>query len=93
LTGSIQVEYGLISLLPNVSAAHYVLVLSGITTLGSEAAADFATSEIAMRRLEEMRAVAKTNKSPSRFLQVLLEVQVRDGVPLDVKCLLVRDLN
>jgi hypothetical protein len=90
-TGAIQIDYGLISLLPNVSADHYVLVLAGLGTLGTEAAASFATSERDMAVLERMRAPAKA--PGSRFFQALLQVQVRDGVPLDAKCLLVRDLN
>lgn len=92
-TGAIQVEYGLISLLPGVSAGHHVLVLAGVTTLGTQAAGDFVTSERYMALLERMPAVATAMKSRSRFLQALLEVEVRDGVPLDVRCLLVRDLN
>lgn len=92
-TGAIQVDYGLTSLVPGVSAGHDVLVLAGITTLGTQAAADFVISERNMALLERMRAAATPLKSRSPFFQALLEVQVRDGVPLGVKCLLVRDLN
>jgi hypothetical protein len=91
-TGAIQVEYGLISLLPSGSAGHNVLVLAGVTTLGTQAAGDFVTSERYMAPLERMRA-ATTAKSRSPFFQALLEVEVRDGVPLDVICLMVRDLK
>jgi hypothetical protein len=92
-TGAIQVEYGLIGLLPGVAAGRYVLVLAGITTLGTQAAADFVTSERFMKILERMQAAASPSKARSAFLQAVLEVEVRDGVPLDVKCVLVRDLN
>jgi hypothetical protein len=92
-TGAIQVEYGLINLLPGVSAGHNVLILAGITTLGTQAAEDFVTSERYMAILERMRAALLPSKSRPAFFQALLEVEVRDGVPLDVKCLLVRDLN
>jgi hypothetical protein len=90
-SGAIQVEYGLISLLPNVSAGHYALILAGITTLGGQAAADYVTSEQSMAALQQMRGAAPGQKPP--FLQALLEVQVRDGVPLPAKCLMVRELN
>jgi hypothetical protein len=92
-TGAIQAEYGLISLLPGVSGEHDVLVLAGITTLGTQATADFVTSERYMAILERMWPRASSTKTPPRYFQALLEVEVRDGVPLDVKCLLVRDLN
>ncbi|MCL5670018.1 MAG: hypothetical protein M1423_01780 [Acidobacteria bacterium] len=92
-TGAIEVDYGLISLLPGVSAGHHVLVLAGITTLATQAAGDFVTSERDMARLKQMLGVATAMKSRSASFQALLEVKVRDGVPLDAKCLLVRDLN
>lgn len=92
-TGAIQVEYGLISFLPGISPGQDLLVFAGITTLGTQAAADFATSERSLRVLESMRAAARSPKPGSRYFQALLEVKVRDGVPLDVKCLLVRPLN
>lgn len=92
-TGAIQVEYGLISFLPGISPGQDLLVFAGITTLGTQAAADFATSERNVRVLESMRAAATSPKPGGRYFQALLEVKVRDGVPLDVKCLLVRPLN
>lgn len=92
-TGAIQVEYALINMLPGVSAGHNVLILAGITTLGTQAAADFVTSDRYMAILERMRAALLPSNSRPALFQALLEVEVRDGVPLDVKCLLVRDLN
>ena len=92
-TGAIQVEYGLINLLPGVSPGREALVLAGITTLGTQAAADFVTSERSMALLEGMRAALPSAKAHSPYLQAVLEVEVRDGVPLDVKCVLVRDLS
>jgi hypothetical protein len=92
-TGAIQVEYGLVDLLPGVSAGHVVLVLGGITTLGTQAAADFVTSERNLALLEQMRAALTPSISRSAYLQAVLRVEVRDGVPLEVKCILVRDLN
>jgi hypothetical protein len=89
-TSAIQIDYGLVSLLPNVSPNRYVLVLAGLGTLGTEAAASYATSPDTMGLLEQMRIA--TTGPKSRFLQALLQVRVRDGVPLDAKCLLVRNL-
>jgi hypothetical protein len=90
-TGAIQIDYGLVTFLPNISPDHYVLVLAGLDTLGTEAAASYVTSAQTMARLEQMRTATKGPKS--RFIQALLQVRVRDGVPLDSRCLLVRDLN
>jgi hypothetical protein len=93
VTGAIQDDYALISLLPGVSGEHSVLVLAGLTTLGTQAAAEFVVSERQMVILERMWASATLTKTRPLFFQALLEVEVRDGVPLDVKCLFVRDLN
>jgi len=92
-TGAIQVDYGLISSLPSGSPGQSVMVLGGLTTLGSQAAGDFVTSEHYMALLERMRAAATATKPRSPFFQALLEVEVRDGVPLDFKCLLIREVN
>jgi hypothetical protein len=92
-TGAIQAEYGLISLLPGVFAGRYVLVIAGITTLGTQGAADFLTSGPDMALLERMPVVAAAIKSHSHYLQVLIKLEVRDGVPLNVSCVLVRKLN
>lgn len=92
-TGAIQVGYALISLLPNVSTQHYVLDLGGITTLGTEAAAKFATSKYYMAALEKMLASSGHQKTYSVFFQALLEISVRDGVPLKARCVLVHKLK
>lgn len=91
-TGAIQVDYALISLLPNVTAGHYVLDLGGITTLGTEAAAAFATSPQDMLLLQKMRSAAKTGTTRTRFFQVLIRVRIRDGVTVGSECVAVRDL-
>lgn len=92
-TGAIHGDYALISLLPNVSVDHYVLDLGGLTTLGTQAAAKFVTSRHDMAVLEHMLAAASGQKTHSPFFQALLEVSVRDGVPLEAKCVLVRELK
>ncbi len=92
-TSAILADYGLISLLPGVSEDQYILVLGGITTLGTEASADFVTSAHNMVVLGRMLAAAEPRTPRSPFFQALLRVEVRDGVPLHAKCLFVRDLN
>lgn len=92
-TGAIEEDYALISLLPNVSVGRYVLDLGGITTLGTQAAAKFVTSRQDIALVEQMRSASGGAKTHSRFFQILLRVNVRDGVPLQAKCILVRELK
>src|SRR6266508_2219180 len=57
-TKALQSEYALISLLPSVTPNQYILVLAGLSTLGTQAAAEFATSEASMLTLEKMWAAS-----------------------------------
>jgi len=92
-TGEYQTDYALISLLPSVDPGRYVLVLAGITTLGTQAAAEFATSPAQMATLENMRAASHGPAGRSPYFQSLLEVQIRNGAIARIRCLLVRELR
>ena len=92
-TGEYQTDYALISLLPSVDPGRYVLVLAGITTLGTQAAAEFATSPAQMATLENMRGASRGPAGRSPYFQSLLEVQIRNGAIARISCLLVRDLR
>jgi hypothetical protein len=92
-TGEYQTDYALISLLPSVDPGRYVLVLAGITTLGTQAAAEFATSPAQMTALENMRGASHAPAARSPYFQSLLEVQIRNGAIARISCLLVRELR
>ena len=85
-------EYALISLLPGVTPGQHILVLAGLSTLGTQAAAEYATSEASMQRLEKLWAPAADKDLPPYF-QALLEVQIRDGIAVKTDCLLIRWLH
>jgi len=91
-TKALQSEYALISLLPGVTPNQYILVLAGLSTLGAQAAAEFATSEASMLTLERMWAASGDKDLPPYF-QALLEVQIRDGIALKTTCLFVRQMR
>jgi len=91
-TKALKSEYALISLLPGVTPNQYILVLAGLSTLGTQAAAEFATSEASMLTLERMWAASGDKDLPSYF-QALLEVQIRDGIAVKTICLFVRQLR
>jgi hypothetical protein len=92
-TGEFQTDYALISLLPSVDPGRYVLVLAGITTLGTQAAAEFATSPAQMATLENMRGGSRGPAGRSPYFQSLLEVQIRNGAIARISCLLNRELR
>jgi hypothetical protein len=92
-TGEYQTDYALISLLPSVDPGRYVLVLAGLTTLGTQAAAEFATSPAQMATLENMRGASHGPAGRSPYFQSLLEVQIRNGAIARISCLLIRELR
>lgn len=92
-TGAIVVGYALISLLPNFSANRYVLDVGGLTTLGTQAAAKFATSKYYMTGLEQMLGPSAFRTGRTPYFQALLQISVRDGVPLKGKCILIHKLK
>jgi hypothetical protein len=89
-TKVLQSEYALISLVPGVMPDQHILILAGLSTLGTQAAAEFAVSEASMLTLEKFTGGAA---HLPLYFQVLLEVQIRDGIAVKVDCLLVRDLQ
>jgi hypothetical protein len=92
-TKALQAEYALISLLPGVTPNQYVLVLAGLSTLGTQAAAEFATSDKTMLALDQMRSTVSDNTARSSYFQALLQIQIRDGIAVKINCLLVRELH
>ena len=92
-TKALQAEYALISLLPGLSPNQYILVLAGLSTLGTQAAAEFATSDKNMVVLDQMRPKVSGNATQSPYFQALLEIQIRDGIAVKTDCLLVRELH
>ncbi len=90
-TGEFQADYALISLLPGVTPDRHIMVLAGITTLGTQAAAEFATSPAHMAVLEKMRHASNPVRSP--YFQALLEVLIRNGAVAQINCLLTRELG
>ena len=92
-TKALQAEYALISLLPGLSPNQYILVLAGLSTLGTQAAAEFATSDKNMVVLDQMRPKVPGNATQSPYFQALLEIQIRDGIAVKTDCLLVRELH
>jgi len=92
-TKALQGEYALISLLPGVTPNQFVLILAGLSTLGTQAAAEFATSDNTMQVLGQMRSTVSDNTALPPYFQALLQIQIRDGIAVKTNCLLVRELH
>jgi len=76
----IREDYGVVGLLPGLSASRHALILAGLTTLGTQAAVEFVCRP---RRVEELLAALGTQpKGPIPTFEALLKVKVSGGVPV-----------
>ena len=76
----IREDYGVVGLLPGLSATRHALILAGLTTLGTQAAVEFVCRP---KRVEEMLAVLGTQpKGSIPTFEALLKVKVSGGVPV-----------
>jgi hypothetical protein len=79
-------DYAIIALLPGIQPDLHMLVFSGLTTLGTEAAVEYAaTPETAA---ELMKQIARDGKVHN--FEALLEVDISGGVPLQPKLVTLR---
>lgn len=91
-TRALEGEYALISLLPGVTPGRYIVVLAGISTIGTEAAAEFATTKDCMKTIAQALSGTPPKTPASPYFQALLHVQIRNGEGAKTSCLFVRRL-
>ncbi len=77
-------DYAVVQMIPGLTAQHQVLILAGITTLGTQAAVEFVCRP---KHLEEL--FAKLTGSPTGKLsppfEAVIRTQIRGGVPLQTE--------
>ena len=75
-------DYALIALLPGLQAGRSMLVFSGLTTFGTEAAVEFACHR---DTAEQLLNAAKGPGDQVRPFEALLETSIGGGVPLETR--------
>jgi hypothetical protein len=83
----LTMDYAVIALMPGVESGKKTLIFSGLTTLGTQAAVEYAC------RKDRLAELLKTVSSPAgevRPFEALLEVKLEGGVPLQSKLVSVR---
>jgi hypothetical protein len=76
-------DYAVISMLRGLEPNRRLLILSGITTLGTQACAEYVTKLESLKQL--IKRLNISNDSEPRlppYYQVLLKVKINDGVPV-----------
>jgi hypothetical protein len=83
----LRTDYALVSFLPGITPNRKIVVLGGLTTLGTQAAANFASSPT---EIAELAARLDTGPGPSPkrippFFQAVLRVEIMKGDVLSVR--------
>jgi hypothetical protein len=86
-SGLLSEDYALITVKPNVSDGNVIMVLAGLRSAGTEAAAEFVTSMSHLAELNRLLQQAGTQNEPPRYYQALLRVGVENGVPTTISVL------
>jgi hypothetical protein len=92
----INVDYAVVTLWPGKLPDRRILILSGSTTWGTQAAAEYVTEPGYLReltrRLDACRREADVAEHPE-FFQVLLEVEIREYQPVTITYVTHHDLS
>jgi hypothetical protein len=91
-TGSLVVDYALITVKSNLSDANRVMVLAGVYSQGTEAAAECVTDKNHLDQLNQRLRQAAGQGSPPRYFQALLKVGVENGIPTTISILSLHEL-
>lgn len=79
-------DYAIVALLPGIQPDLHMFVFSGLTTLGTQAAVEYASSpETAAELLRYITSEGKVHN-----FEALLEVSINGGVPLQPKLFTIR---
>jgi hypothetical protein len=87
-----QFDYAVIALLPGINATRRTMMLSGITSFGTQAAANFVCREAMVEQLlEKLRNGGQPRGQPlPKYFESLIRVTVSGGVPVQPEILITR---
>ena len=92
-TGSLLEDYALITVTPGFSGDTTVMVLAGIYSEGTEAAAEFVTATEHLNELNQRLRQTGEHSGTPRYYQALLKVRVENSFPTKASLLTVRELK
>jgi hypothetical protein len=81
VTGDLVAEYALVTVKPNISFEDTVMVLAGIHSEGTQAAAEYVTSRNYLNELNQRLIQAGGEGGPLKYYQALLRVGVENSIP------------
>ncbi|HMG32676.1 MAG TPA: hypothetical protein VKM94_01965 [Blastocatellia bacterium] len=91
--GRLVEDYGLITIKPNILYRNTVMVLAGIHSEGTEAAAEYVTNPDYLKTLTDRLLQLSGSQTPPRYYQALLKVAVDHGMPTTISLISVHELK
>jgi hypothetical protein len=92
-TGNLIEDYALITVTPGVAEGKTIMVLAGIYSEGTEAAAEYVTGQHHLNELNQrLRQVGQPGNA-LKYYQALLKVRVENSFPTKISLLTVRELQ
>jgi hypothetical protein len=92
-TGMLLEDYALVTVKPNISNPNLVMILAGLRSAGTEAAAEYVTSNNHLSDLNRRLLKMGRNNGPPRSFQALLKVGVENGIPTTISLIALRELG
>lgn len=92
-TGDLIVDYGLITVKPGVTDETTLMILAGIKSEGTQAAAEYVTKKEYLNILNQRLQQLSGTSPPSKYYQVLLRVDVDNGIPITASIMAIHKLE
>lgn len=91
-TGDLIEDYGLITVKPGVTDETTLMILAGIKSEGTQAAAEYVTKKEHLNILNQRLQQLSGPSGPPKYYQVLLKVDVDNGIPITASILAIHRL-
>lgn len=92
-TGDVEEDYAIITVKPGVTDEHRLMILAGLLSEGTQAAAECVTKKEYLDALSQRLQHLSDKDGPPKYYQVLLKVAVDNGIPTTVSILAVHPLK
>jgi hypothetical protein len=92
-TGDLIEDYGLITVKPGVTDETTLMILAGVKSEGTQAAAEYVTKKEYLNILNQHLQQLSGPSGPPKYYQVLLKVDVDNGIPITASIIAIHRLE
>ncbi|MBO0798075.1 MAG: hypothetical protein J2P31_04560, partial [Blastocatellia bacterium] len=92
-SGKLTEDYAIITVGPNISEKDIVMILAGLHSEGTAAAAEYVTTKHYLDELNQKLGTVSGEAGAPRYYQVLLKAGVDNGIPTTITLVSLRELH